>query len=300
MKLVLPRVFSQRDPLWKDKKLGTSTVSTIGAYGCLLSCAATACCYFKKDTNPAQLNDEMVKHKGFYNGSYWVWGGLTDIYPDIKFDWDVYSEGTCPDKPAPLELIDKLLAEKIPVFVQVDFTPGGSVQEHWVLVKGKEGDYIVQDPWPNPSEEYFFTARYGDPLRYILAIRAYRGPITYEPTDADKISDLETKLQSVNEELAKARLENNSLRDSLTDQERDNKDLATQLSTGRGERDQAVVEKKFAEEQLVDTLSKVANLEKSIVVLEKENRELSDDLAVSQSTILSGLPFWTKFKLLFG
>lgn len=277
---------SQRNPTWKDKKLGTSSVSTIGNYGCLLTCGAMVCNYFGKETDPAKLNDEMVKVKGFYNGSYWTWGKLTEVYNDISFDWDVYNKGNCQDIPAPLDLIDKLLEERIPVIVQVDFSPGGAVEEHWVLVKGKEGDYLINDPWT--GEEYFFTAKYGDPKRYIFAIRAYRGPIenkfhliqggvevkTYDKHPDDTISDLEKKVESLNDQVATAVLENDELRKQLKQQEEDNKDLSEQLFTARTERDKAVREKK-------DLEGKAEDLSKRLDSALAEQTRLTEALAAS-------------------
>jgi len=57
--------------------------------------------------------------------------------------------------------------------VHVDFTPGGAVDQHWVLIVGKSGsDYIINDPID--GKQTSFTARYGDPARWIFRIRAYR------------------------------------------------------------------------------------------------------------------------------
>lgn len=309
--MVLPiKPLSQRDEKWASKKLGTSTVNTIGSHGCLLTCATMVCNYFGKNTDPARLNDEMVRVKGFYNGSLWVWGKLSEVYPDILFDWDVYNKGHCADVPAPLDLIDSLLAEKIPVIVKVDFNPGGELNEHWVLIVGKDeaGSYLINDPWT--GETYFFQSKYQDPARYIFQICAYRGPIPqdkyqllkggvvlkeYEFNPEDKISDLEDKISSLNEELAKTRLEVNSLREALETQERDNADLSNQLQQARNERDNAII-------QLKEAQKKAEELQRSIDSLSKEKTARENDLVAFHDRIkqleAEKVENWDKWKLL--
>ncbi len=49
-------VYNQRNPLWAAAKLGTSS-STIGGYGCLISCVASMLTDAGKVMNPLQLND---------------------------------------------------------------------------------------------------------------------------------------------------------------------------------------------------------------------------------------------------
>ncbi|MEO0289580.1 MAG: C39 family peptidase [candidate division WOR-3 bacterium] len=330
--MILPiKPISQRDLKWKDKKLGTSTVNTIGSHGCLLTCCAMVCNYFGKNTDPARLNDDMVRVKGFYSGSLWVWGKLSEVYPDILFDWQVYNEGQCADKPAPLSLIDRLLDEKLPVIVKVDFNPGGALDEHWVLIIGKDeaGSYLINDPWT--GETYFFQAKYQDPARYIYQICAYRGKIPeekyqllkggvllkeYETNPEDKILDLENKVSSLNEELAKTRLEVNSLREALSAQETDNKDLASQLQTARQERDNALIlanqrllllEKaskminmsSFDEnglftglQGLVEAKNKVENLEETIKTRENEIERLKEEIKKLEKQKIEDFSGW--------
>ena len=303
MKLPIQPI-SQRDSQWKDKKLGTSSVFTIGNFGCLLTCATMVCKYFGKDTDPARLNDEMVKVKGFYNGTFWVWGQLNVVYPDITFDWDLWDKGMFYDIPADLTILDKLLAEGIPPIVQVDFIPGGDVQEHWVVVIGKEGDYLINDPIS--GETYFFTAKYGDPSRYIFAIRAYRGTISnkfqlsqggvvlkeYEKNPDDIIGDLQTKVGSLEETLVKKNAEVEDaiaqlkpLREALGQQEKDNTDISNQLLKAREERDKVARELVLAKED-------VETLKGEVEVLEAKNKALVSDLKATQAQILQGISVW--------
>jgi len=287
------RPISQRNSQWKDKLLGTSTVSTIGNYGCLLTCCAMLCRYFGKDTDPERLNEEMKKVKGFYQGSYWLWGKLTEVYPDITFDWNVYNDGQCADIPAPLELVDKLLDDQTPVIVKVDFSPTAGVQDHWVLIIGKENDsYLINDPWT--GETYFFQAKYGDPVTGIYQICAYKGPVdnkfrlfqggvevkAYDENPDDIISDLQKNNQALNDTLATKALEVNECRTHLETQEADNQDLLQQIREAREQKDHYFRQLAVANIEIKDLADKVD-------VLDVKNKGLAEALEASQGQTLS-------------
>ena len=57
--------FSQRDPRWKDNLLGTDNSSTIGSYGCLLTCLTMVADAFGASETPATLNNKMKAAGGF-------------------------------------------------------------------------------------------------------------------------------------------------------------------------------------------------------------------------------------------
>ena len=164
-------LYSQKDARWAFEKLGTSA-STIGGYGCLLTCAAMNCLYFGKLTNPHMLNQAMVRVNGYANGNLWKWWSLPLVYPDLEVrDWV-----NCEKVPAPLERIDNALAAGNPVIVMVDYRPGGTIQMHFVLIVGKSGDdYVINDPID--GKQVSFRSRYGDPVSgiYRIAVYARRG-----------------------------------------------------------------------------------------------------------------------------
>jgi len=165
-------LFSQKDPIWRYKKLGTSN-STIGGYGCLLTSATMVCAHYGKNTNPDLLNQAMIRVNGYANGNLWKFWSLSAVYPDIT----IRDYVDCEKVPAPLALIDMRLAEGIPVIVKVDYYPGGAVQQHWILLCGKQGDdYIAADPIS--GTRILFREKYGDPARYIFRVVTYmrRGP----------------------------------------------------------------------------------------------------------------------------
>lgn len=183
----------QRDSRWKDKKLGTSSV-TIGDAGCVLCSATVICRFYGRDVWPDWLNEQMIKVGGYYEKNLWQWHKLTEIFPDIK----VHKLIDCYDVPAPLNEINKRLEEGHPVIVCVDFDPKPGVQTHYVVIFGKEGDdYYLADPWFN--DVALFKSRYGDPAKAIYAIRMYDGPLSPAPAP-DPCADLRTKCEELEKE----------------------------------------------------------------------------------------------------
>jgi len=285
MKLNIPPL-SQRDPSLKGKMLNSSSVKTIWDWGCALDCVTMVCRYFGKDTDVARLNDDLVRKKGFYNNLL-VWGAITDIYPDIKGDWDNgYID--CSTYPAPLEKIRQFLDEGYPVILKVDYSTKEGLQEHWVLAVGYNEasatkDLIINDPWD--GTEQFFIGRIGDEAKLIYKIVVYKGEIKYEEKPEDTISDLEDKVKSLNEALATKSLEVNDLTKSLEEQERGNKDLVSQLLEARNQRDKAVGGQKLLEEE-------VKKLTQGITSRDETISGLRNDLVASQEGNLIQMGRW--------
>ena len=155
---------SQVDPRWKDVQLGTSS-STIGGYGCLITCVSMMLDYYGFDTNPDLLNAELKGNAGYSNGNLLMWGQVPVIYKEVTYDgkW----EGSRND------IIDKLLADNRPAIVHVDFNPQTApIEQHWVLVVGKvAGKYVINDP--KDGKQITFNERYGDPVSKIYNVASY-------------------------------------------------------------------------------------------------------------------------------
>ena len=157
-------LFSQLDPRWRYKKLGTSN-STIGSQGCAITSLCMACAYYGKNTNPDLFNQALIRVDGYENHNLVRWWKVSSIYPDIVIRDFINCEKT----PAPLELINSRLAEGIPVIVKVDYYPGGAVQQHWIILcKEINDDYIAADPISGTFIS--FRSKYGDPSRYIFRV----------------------------------------------------------------------------------------------------------------------------------
>jgi len=299
MKLILPKVFGQREPPWKDKKLGTSTVTTIGSHGCLLTSVSMVCCYHGKDTDPLRLNDDLVRVKGFYQGNLLVYGSVTDIYPEITVDWARFID--CAEVPAPLDTIYKTLDEGLVPILKVDSSPASGLQEHWVIAIGYDDttkELIVFDPWD--KAEYFFTAKYGDPKTKIYRIVVYKGPITvmeetysvvykgqtlatYERNPIDQIETLNKELEGAKTNLSQEIQNNAALQAALTNQEKDNAELLSHIREVERQRDDATADLKeikgFGHDLLgidIMAVSEMRSLSKSLQELTAIKKEYED------------------------
>jgi len=274
---------SQRDSKWSAKKLGTSSVS-IGDYGCYLTCLSMLLKYYGHEQTPDVLN-ELFKSNGVYVQKNLVDGwAVSKVYADIKYD----EHYECPDVPCDLTKIDKYLDEKKPVIAKVDFSPKEGVQDHFVLIIGKENDdYFINDPWT--GETYFFSAKYGEPSRFIYGLRLYSGEVKEVTNNEDKISDLENKVKSLNEENARIRLELNSVRDDLQIQERDNADLVKQLNEARNQRDKAVSQQQVLEGKVKNLEEAIKDKDSKYKTLLEENKALKDSVKTALDDSTTGM-----------
>ena len=132
-------IYNQRDKRWKDHPLGTK--STIGANGCLLTCASMVCNYLGHASNPHQLNEWLTENRGYESGNLFLWSAIERLYPDIKFDGFVYN-------PSEQQILEYIRLGKLPIML-VDFNPSTPEAEmHWVLGTGIEnGRVVIADPW---------------------------------------------------------------------------------------------------------------------------------------------------------
>ena len=132
-------VYSQRDVRWKDHPLGTR--STIGANGCLMTCASMVCNYFGHASNPLQLNQWLTDNEGYLDGNLFLWAAIERLYPDMRFDGFVYN-------PTAQQIKAVILAGVLPI-MHVDFNDDTPLIEmHWVLGIGvTTTDVIIADPW---------------------------------------------------------------------------------------------------------------------------------------------------------
>lgn len=184
-------IFGQRDPKWANKPLGSST-STLGGYGCLVTCLAMLAKYYGKDTDPDRLNTALKNINGFANGNLYKWyEGITKLYTDVT----ITKLQNCPN---PLTTTDfNAIKAEIdagrPVILQVDFIPATStVDMHFVLLVGYEGDtYWVNDPWYGDKAN---LTRYGDPKITVQQYVFHSGPVP-APGSSDTIPVLKTDFE---------------------------------------------------------------------------------------------------------
>jgi hypothetical protein len=159
--------YSQQDPLWKNKQLGTGEC-TIGSDGCFLTCFAMLL-----EIEPDEVNDRIKTFGGFSGSLLSAWT-IPNAYKQLYIDSQVF----CQNNPAPLKTIDNALASGLAVIVQTDTKLDPGIQSHFVILTGKVGnDYSMVDPWPIVDEPpATLLGRYGHGrdaktvITYILVI----------------------------------------------------------------------------------------------------------------------------------
>ena len=167
--------YSQQDPQWKNSKIGHGP-DTIGYIGCALTSLAMYASSWGFTETPATLNQKLTANGGITSDELLVWGAISKLYPQIQ------NTGLtlCANTDAPISLINTSLLVGQPVIVEVDYSPDPGLQTHWVLLYAQQGnDYLIQDPWPFPSETTPVTlmTRFsqGQPLqRAIKAVAWYK------------------------------------------------------------------------------------------------------------------------------
>lgn len=179
--------YSQQDPQWRNDILGFGEAGdTIGYLGCALASVAMLLSGYGYVETPKTLNKKLKDVQGFASAAI-RWGSVSQIYPQIGLKAFI----PCSTSEAPLSQIDASIAAGRPAIVQVDSSPAGGIQTHWVVLYARKGDdYLMLDPWPyqtDATQETYLMPRYaqGKPLQ-----RAISHVILYDCTTADGIIQL--------------------------------------------------------------------------------------------------------------
>lgn len=138
------QLWSQRDPRWGKDKMGSSNI-LMEQEGCLSTATATVLHFLGIDTDPKRYNYLLSTRGGYQAPNYMYW-----LMPDIlwpgqvaraEYQWFNYGKGW-------ESLADSILSSGRPVLAQVDFVPGGLMQQHWVTLPGKiDNLFYCLDPW---------------------------------------------------------------------------------------------------------------------------------------------------------
>ncbi len=185
--------FSQQDPQWKNQKMGFKPGATIGNLGCLLTDLTMVATGFGFDETPATLCTKLAAlgpNVGFIEEKV-VPAALPQVLPGMIFR-DFLE---CRQTPAPMDRIDAALAAGWPVIVEVDYSPATGLQNHWLVLYGTQnGDYLLQDPWPNPPDAgpvLLSSSRYafaGKPAQIITSVVWLEGPRPHIAKPAGAVS----------------------------------------------------------------------------------------------------------------
>ena len=108
-------MISQNDPLWKLKKIN-GTTSTIGNYGCLISCV----CYILQKAGYNVTPPELATQSTLFNGDMWVgWQKLITLYPKLSYAWGQSTTTVA----APIDKIVRELDEGYYPIIMLDYNP---------------------------------------------------------------------------------------------------------------------------------------------------------------------------------
>jgi hypothetical protein len=194
--------FSQQDPQWKARLLGFDPECTIGNYGCLLTSIAMVCTKYGFDVDPGSLNDKMKSINAFQGAMIMPSAVGAALSGMIYRNYEV-----CSGQPAPLTEIDAWLGTGKPVIVEVDFSPKPGLQNHWIVLTGKQGgDYLIADPWPYPLDAGPVTlaARFGfagsaaQTIQAVLMLDGPSGTVTPPPIDTSVVASFKVYAASDN------------------------------------------------------------------------------------------------------
>lgn len=174
------RVLWQKNPLWANKEMGVNTDSTIGDWGCLLTCFAMLL-----GTDPNTLNEWLKIHGGYQQpprGAYAATFDLNAYNPTVHFvDFNEQYKYI----PVPQDVLAtwvKYISPSTPVIIMVDHIPGvRGVTSHYVLAidVSLDGKIIILDPWYG---DIALLDRYGKYKYAICQFVKYAiGPVTPPP-----------------------------------------------------------------------------------------------------------------------
>ncbi len=151
----------QNDDRWANTTLGYGP-QTIQQWGCLNTSLTMVVNGYGYNETPATLSQKMTSIGAFFGSSINAYR-IGDAFPGVALKNLVDCES--PVGSAPMSDIDAELAANRPVVVRVDWSPSPGLQDHWVVLYGKENnDYLMLDPWcyqgDAPGKKDYLTQRY--------------------------------------------------------------------------------------------------------------------------------------------
>jgi len=142
--------YQQRDPLWREQRLGQRPhTGTLGSHGCTVSAIANALSNLGIPITPGELNQQMSAHGGFNERGWLVWGALESTTGGKAYA-RIFNTPS-------LAAVDNCLENnQYPI---VKYLIGGVVQ-HWATVVGKQGrTYLIRDPLIDHAQAITLTSR---------------------------------------------------------------------------------------------------------------------------------------------
>lgn len=142
------KILSQRDPIWSEKKLGSSNL-TIGKFGCTTACLSMLTDYFGSYMRP----DAIAAQKTWYTDKNYKYGAGLVLWSKMKLPMKFVKRTYGRDD---VEFGKALKDPKTAVMFEVQ-------GKHWVLALSKNilGGYRIADPWFGDKST---TSRYKDQI----------------------------------------------------------------------------------------------------------------------------------------
>lgn len=165
--------YSQRDTEWSQDRLGSNPL-TMGEVGCLVTAVSSVVTDLTSySMSPGYLNYWLRENKGFASGNLFVFNSVAGL--GLKLSEFVRAA----NNEMPLDKLTAALDDGAAVVLQVDSTPGGTLNQHWVrLVSLTDQDGEIMDPWQLPGRERIKLSKYfasgWTPKRAIFAAAVYR------------------------------------------------------------------------------------------------------------------------------
>lgn len=148
-------VFSQRDGRWAAEHYGlpaAAKTSTIGDFGCGITCIAQKLTLLGWPTTPLEVQARLLHFRAFKpmdTFNYIDWPKVPLAYPQFQYN----GRTDTPNAPAPVRVMslitDRLVMDN-PVIIYVDASPYvKGLQQHFVLVTStlESGALIIHNPW---------------------------------------------------------------------------------------------------------------------------------------------------------
>ena len=149
----------QNDETWANAMLGFGP-QAIKDWGCLTTSLTMVVNGYGYNETPATVSQKMAGINAFFGAAINAYR-IGEAFPAISLNELV----DCETSPAPIARIDTELEAGKPVLVRVDWNAAPGLQDHWVVLYGKDMQgYMMLDPWKYkgdaPEKVIHLTDRY--------------------------------------------------------------------------------------------------------------------------------------------
>ena len=255
-------IVSQRDSKWSSIKVGDGS-ATIGQVGCTITCLG-----YLVGLTPEKVNEKLKAVKG-YQVNLVIWSKTAEAIGVASYRYTTYNNDAVVDA----------ISKNGAVLGEVDAKAIGGTGKHWVVMTGNGK---VQDPWfgeERPTSNYTFTGytivvfdktklgKYED-------INMYRG---YDLTNRESMKVCVDQQIKVVEGLLVDKSQYESVKGQLTESQKRNDELSSELGAIRGELKDAIQKIDNQNQVISSYVNEDAVQLETLKRLERENGVILDD-----------------------